>query len=80
MGKLENKTAIITGGARGIGRAIAEAFVAEGADVAIADMAPESGTGELLTRMRFHDELIGHGSLPLATMRRVLPGWVKPLA
>ena len=26
----------------------------------------------------FHDELLGHGTLPLATMRRVLPGWVKP--
>ena len=52
VGKLENKTAIITGGARGIGRAIAEAFVAEGANVAIADMAPESGTGELLSALR----------------------------
>ena len=26
----------------------------------------------------FHDELLGHGTLPLATMRRVLPGWVTP--
>jgi 3-oxoacyl-[acyl-carrier protein] reductase len=52
MGKLENQVAIITGGARGIGRAIAEAFVAEGADVAIADKAPESGAGELLSVLR----------------------------
>jgi uncharacterized protein (DUF885 family) len=28
--------------------------------------------------VRFHDELLGHGTLPLATMRRVLPGWVTP--
>ena len=52
MGKLENRIAIITGGARGIGRAIAEAFVAEGADVAIADKAPDSGSGELLSALR----------------------------
>lgn len=52
MGKLENQVAVITGGARGIGRAIAEAFVAEGADVAIADQAPESHAGELLAALR----------------------------
>ncbi|MGZ3587458.1 MAG: DUF885 domain-containing protein [Candidatus Limnocylindrales bacterium] len=26
----------------------------------------------------FHDELLGHGSLPLATLRRQLPAWVRP--
>jgi uncharacterized protein (DUF885 family) len=25
---------------------------------------------------RFHDELLGHGSLPLATLARELPTWV----
>jgi NAD(P)-dependent dehydrogenase (short-subunit alcohol dehydrogenase family) len=36
--RLENRTAIITGGAQGIGRAIAERYVAEGAKVMIADV------------------------------------------
>jgi 3-oxoacyl-[acyl-carrier protein] reductase len=37
MGILQDKTAIITGGARGIGRAIADEFLNEGADVVIID-------------------------------------------
>jgi D-sorbitol dehydrogenase (acceptor) len=41
--KLAGKTAVVTGGARGIGAAIVEAYVAEGASVAIADLAKDDG-------------------------------------
>lgn len=40
---LDNKVAVITGGAQGIGRATCERFVRDGASVVIADVADEAG-------------------------------------
>ena len=42
-GRLQDKVAIVTGGASGFGQGIAAKFVAEGAHVVIADLADEAG-------------------------------------
>jgi NAD(P)-dependent dehydrogenase (short-subunit alcohol dehydrogenase family) len=44
MGRLDGKAAFVTGGARGIGRAIVEKFVAEGASVSFIDLDEEAGS------------------------------------
>jgi glucose 1-dehydrogenase len=49
MGMLEGKTAIVTGGARGIGLAIAKRYVAEGARVVIADIDESTGKAAAAT-------------------------------
>jgi uncharacterized protein (DUF885 family) len=36
----------------------------------------EARDGAAFDLRRFHDEVIGHGSLPLETLAKELPGWV----
>jgi NAD(P)-dependent dehydrogenase (short-subunit alcohol dehydrogenase family) len=48
---IEGRTALITGGARGIGLAIAERLVADGARVALVDL-PQSNVEEVAARLR----------------------------
>ncbi|HLX55900.1 MAG TPA: 3-oxoacyl-ACP reductase family protein [Ktedonobacteraceae bacterium] len=52
MNKLAGRTAIVTGGANGIGRGIAEAFAREGADVAVADIASSDRAKPVIEAIR----------------------------
>ena len=47
MGKLDGKVAAITASTRSIGRAIAEAYLAEGAKVVVSGRSEEKGTAAL---------------------------------
>jgi uncharacterized protein (DUF885 family) len=38
----------------------------------------EARDGDRFDLQAFHDQVIGHGSLPLDVLREQLPGWVKP--
>jgi 3alpha(or 20beta)-hydroxysteroid dehydrogenase len=43
MKRFDNRTVIVTGGARGVGASHARGFVAEGANVVIADVLEQEG-------------------------------------
>ncbi len=53
-GRLENRTALVTGGSRGIGGAIAIAFAAEGADVAFCHEDDAQGAAEVVSAIQRH--------------------------
>jgi D-sorbitol dehydrogenase (acceptor) len=71
MRRLDGKSAIITGAARGIGRAFAEAYVREGARVAIADIdleraqaaATEIGEAAMAVRLDVADQASIEGAV-----------------
>ncbi len=48
MPRLNGRRAVVTGGAQGIGRGIAEGFGREGADVVVIDVQPESACAQLI--------------------------------
>jgi 3-oxoacyl-[acyl-carrier protein] reductase len=54
VGKLDGRVAVVTGAASGIGKGIATAFAAEGADVVVADRTTEDGAAEVLAAVAAH--------------------------
>ena len=50
MGRLDGRIAIVTGGAKGIGRHYSRALAAEGARVMIADVVDGTEVGEAIAR------------------------------
>ena len=59
MGKLDGKTAIVTGGAAGIGRYYTEALAREGATVAIVDIADCEAAASAVNELTGRDACIG---------------------
>jgi NAD(P)-dependent dehydrogenase (short-subunit alcohol dehydrogenase family) len=49
-GRLEGRTAVVTGGGAGIGRVIVQKLAAEGADIAVLDVNPADETRELVEK------------------------------
>jgi NAD(P)-dependent dehydrogenase (short-subunit alcohol dehydrogenase family) len=65
MGRLDSKIAIVTGGARGIGRAVARRYIAEGAAVIIGDIDVQTGAATaaaLGARCRFVQADVGEAA------------------
>lgn len=79
--RLQNRTAVITGGAKGIGRAIAERFVQEGGQVSIWDADQESGIQleAMLGKQNAYYQLVDVTQLELveAATQQALKYWGK---
>ena len=72
MGLLTGKTALITGAARGIGKAVAMKFAQEGANIAFTDLVLNDEMAEGLEATRKEIEALGvmHTQETLLTLQR----------
>jgi len=75
MTLLNGKTALITGAARGIGRASAMVLAEEGADVAVADILPEVEGAAVEIEKKVDVPLRRFSISP--TLDRSKAGWIK---
>ncbi len=69
MARLEGRTAIVTGGAKGIGVHYSKALAAEGAQVMIADIADGSGLAAEIAAKHGRNSNRQHGVSMSATRR-----------
>ena len=78
MGQLEGRTAIVTGAGEGIGRAVARAFVAEGANVLVAEIDERLGNdavAEFGSACEFLPTDVGERSAVEAMVARAVERW-----
>src|SRR6478735_11668473 len=64
MARLADRTALVTGGSRGIGRAVAVRFAAEGAAVALNHLRDEAEARSALAECRAASAEYGFGAVP----------------
>ena len=73
MGLLTGKTALITGAARGIGKAVAMKFASEGANIAFTDLVLNDDMAAGLEATRQEIEALASPAAPMRAMPPTLP-------